>query len=490
MTRDMPGPSDEPGALPIVLECDARLLSKVRYTFDTLFLAAGIPVTFERAAPAEGPWLHYGPRPLAASAPGRCVTIRHCPRAWALFDGDEDVDEVAVMDGLHVVLPPSGDDATAAPFDIRFDLIANAFCFLSSWSERVARHGDSRRLHAQSVFARLGIPQDIADRYLQRLVADVRKVRSAEPASPAWPDGKSFALVLSHDVDFLPHGFIDNVVQGGKSVLRHLVRQRDPGDAARAALGWLRAMTHGRDPYGCVPELIAREQQLGLRSSFQVAVARRHPHDVNYRIEDDRTRSYLQAIRDAGFDLCLHGSYRSTERRQWYVEEVERLARCLGRPAGSRQHFLSFDFDMLFSAQEDAGIQYDMSMGYPDRPGPRAGFSYPYFPYDLAADRPYRVLEISLFLMDVTLRSYLGLRPGPARRAIDDCIGDLRRKGGCASVVWHPIVFGGARDPGYDELFFDMARDVADSGGLATDGRTVNDHWRQRARGYASFSGM
>ncbi len=51
-----------------------------------------------------------------------------------------------------------------------------------------------------------------------------------------------------------------------------------------------------------------------------------------------------------------------------------------------------------------------MSMGFPDRIGPRAGFSYPYFPYCLDEDRPYDVVEISLFLMDVTLRSYMGLK--------------------------------------------------------------------------------
>ena len=169
-------------------------------------------------------------------------------------------------------------------------------------------------------------------------------------------------------------------------------------------------------------------------------------------------RDYLRAIPDAGFDLCLHGSYRSTENREWYVEEVDLLAQRLCRPLGSRQHFLSFDYDTLFSAQEEAGIQYDMSMGFPDRIGPRAGFSYPYFPYCLEEDRPYDVLEISLFLMDVTLRSYMGLKGREAWKAIELALDDLRRKSGCVSVVWHPIVFGGARDPGYDRLFWDIGQ--------------------------------
>jgi hypothetical protein len=227
---------------------------------------------------------------------------------------------------------------------------------------------------------------------------------------------------------------------------------------------------------------------LGVRSSFQVAVGHRHPNDVNYRIEDDKVRDYLRAITDAGFDLCLHGSYSSTENIQWYLDEVRLLSQRLGRPLGSRQHFLSFNYDNLFDAQEEAGIQYDMSMGFPDQPGPRAGFSYPYFPYNLREDRPYRVLQISLFLMDVTLRSYMGLRPTAARAVIGNCLDDLKARRGCASTVWHPIVFGGARDPGYDTLYFDMAIQIGAMGGLATDGRTINAFWRSRAARYGSFA--
>src|SRR5262249_12657590 len=188
-----------------------------------------------------------------------------------------------------------------------------------------------------------------------------------------WPLGREYALVLSHDVDFIPLGVHDTLKQGAKTLLRHLIRQRDAADAARSVGGLLRALAAGRDAYGCVPEIIARERTLGVRSSFQVAVGHRHPNDVNYFIEDDRIRDYLRVIPESGFDLCLHGSYRSTENPSWYCEEVALLTRRLGRPKGSRQHFLSFDYDTLFAAQERSGVRFDMSVGYADRIGARAG---------------------------------------------------------------------------------------------------------------------
>jgi hypothetical protein len=464
----------------------------VRYTFDTLFLAAGIPVEYVTTAPSAGAWVLYAADGDSGADADRALLVAHDMEAWRYFDGTTQVARMEDFDGLPVVFAARPGQAMRSS-DIGVDLAANAFYFLSSWSERCVRgpSTSSRQLHVTSDFVRLGVPQDVVDRYLayliDRLHALCAKCGTPTWPEPAWPGEASFAVVLSHDVDYVPVRPLDNTLQAVKAVLRHAVRQHDPVDAWRAAYGWFAAVIGGRDPYGCVPEIIARERALGLRSSFQVAVGHRHPNDVNYRIEDDRVRDYLRAITDAGFDLCLHGSYRSTENLRWYVEEAELLGKRLARPLGSRQHFLSFDYDALFAAQEVAGIRYDMSMGYPDQPGPRAGFSYPYFPYNVREDRPYRVLQISLFLMDVTLRTYLGLRPEAARPVIDACLASLRDKRGCASVVWHPIVFGGARDPGYDSLYYEMAERVGAMGGLATDGRTVDEFWRARACEYASF---
>ena len=489
----MPHESAGPPPLAILLRCAARLAPRVRYVFDTLLLTAGIPVVYVDEPPGAGPWLLYAPDKSAVpqAALVRCLAVAHSPEVWPLFDGAQDVEAARAVDGIATVFAQSSPQFDGS-LDIRFDLAANAFYFLSSWSERVGRDkAQTRRMFSDTLHARGQVPQDIVDRYLDRLVQRVHALCAQVGVAP-WPaaqrpgDG-DYAVVLSHDVDFVPYGQLDNARQGAKTILRHLVRQRDAGDAARAAGGLVRAWASGRDPYGCVPEIIARERSMGVQSSFQVAVGHRHPDDVNYHIDDDGIRDYLRAIPDAGFDLCLHGSYRSTENATWYIDEVALLAERLGRPRGSRQHFLSFDYDALFAAQELAGIEYDMSMGFPDHPGPRAGFSHPYFPFDLRNNRPFKVLQISLFLMDVTLRGYMGLKGTRAWAVIERCLDELRAKRGCVSIVWHPIVFGGARDPGYDRLYWNLIEHVQTNGGVATDGRTVNSFWRAEAARYPSF---
>ena len=477
--------------LHIVLRCTEALLPKIRYVFDTLFMARGVPVIYSTHPPSTGPWLLYGSVKKVSWPLDRCLAIAHCPKSWQLFDSHADIEATTHIFGLTTVFPEKvpGFDRQS---DIPFDMVANAFYFLSSWSERVGSNNEqTRSIYSNSIFARLNVPQDIVDQYLELLIKKLHilcdLLEIERWSSLEWPQGASHALILSHDVDFIPANFIDIAKQGAKTILRHLVRQHDPVDALRAATGLTLALLQKRDPYGCVPEIIKREKELGVHASFQVAVAHRHPNDVNYRIEDDRVRDYLRSIPDAGFDLCLHGSYRSTENPAWYVEEAALLTQRLGKPLGSRQHFLSFNYDALFTAQEQAGIQYDMSMGFPDHTGPRAGFSYPYFPYCLKEDRPYNVLQLNLFLMDVTLRSYMNLKGLKAWEVIKSTLDDLRHKRGCVSTVWHPIVFGGARDPGYDRLFWEMINYTRETGGLATDGRSINAFWRHHAKNYSSF---
>lgn len=463
--------------IPIALRCSDIFVSRVRYAFDTLFQAVGIQCRFVDDVPADGFCIAYGSgRPSSRAAP--VLSIVHAPQAWEVSDPSQWLH----FDGLPVPPPLTLDgDSQCIPFD----LAAAAFYFLTCAFERGRPAVGSRSLFSDSVYAKDGVPQDIVDRYVSVLLD--RVVREAGSHGDAL---RPFSVVLSHDVDFLPSGLPDNLLQGAKTLARHGLRQRNPLQAIRAGAGLASALFRGRDPYGCVPEIIAAETARGVRSSFQVAVARRHAADVNYDIRDDRTRDYLRAIPDAGFDLCLHGSYRSTERREWYKEEVALLTERLGRPLGSRQHFLSFDYDTLFHAQEASGIRYDMSIGFPDRCGPRAGFSYPYFPYCLAEDRPYDVLEIPLTIMDVTLQSYMKLAPRQAEALIDAELEALRRKRGAVSVVWHPIVFGGARDPGYADVYWHLVDRVKALGGLATDGHTLNEQWRAAARSHASFANL
>jgi hypothetical protein len=477
-------------ALHIVLRCPARVGAKVRYVFDSLLLAIGVRALYAEKVPDVGPYLLYAAAPTKVDRVERCLFVPFSEQSWHFLEQADEVGAVESIDDLPVVLPHA--DLGYGGLRVPFDIAANVFYFLSSWSERRSKGRTSRQLHSQSTFARLGVPLNVVDRYLSCLSGQLKRLYERAGALGwdvgPWEEGIRYALVLSHDVDFVSGGLRDTLLQGGRTVLRHLVHQKDVFDAARAAVNFGTAVLRGQDPYSDLESVIRQEQALGVRSSFQVAVGHRHRSDVNYHIECAAVRQRLSSVLRYDFDLCLHGSYRSTDNIEWYVEEAKRLTYHLAKPIGSRQHYLSFDYDRLFTAQEMAGIEFDMSLGYPDAVGSRAGFSFPFFPYCIAEDRPYKVLEIPLALMDVTVRSYLGLKGQRAWELIRQTVGDVSEVRGCVSVVWHPIVFGGARDPGFDRLYWDLVKHVLATNGLPTDGRSVNAYWRRQAMSYATFA--
>ena len=459
-------------SLACVVECEDRWLPRVRYVLDVFARALGIRLHEVQATDSARPLLVYSPDVTRWASQRDVVAVRHDAAVWSAFSAEAAAESCMADYGGDKVLPS--------------DLLAHAFHFIAAGGGY--EPSGSRRLYSNSIFERHRVPMDIVDRcahIFRRLVAGV--VGDESFSNAHWA-GKAYAVALTHDVDYLPVNRWDNLKVAVKSTARHLIKQRSLREAVEALGAYLKAALRGQDPYGCVPAIISEERRRGVKSSFQVAVGHRHPVDVNYRIEDDRIRDYLEVILKEDFDLCLHGSYRSTEQPAWYEEEVELLTKRLGRPLGSRQHFLSFDSDALFGAQERAGIQYDMSMGFPDRCGSRVGFSHPYFPYSVAQERPYDVLQIPLVLMDVTLRGYMGLRGEAAWQEIERQLEAVRRVGGAVSVVWHPIVFGGARDPGFDRLYWRLVEYVQETNGLATDGRTINALARARTEQYGLIS--
>src|SRR5262245_45876782 len=98
-------------------------------------MACGIPVVYMPEPPADGVWVLYA-RGDSGQARDRCLAIAHAPASWGLFSEGDDVSAAADVDGLVAVLATKSAEFDPET-DIAFDIVANAFYFLSSWAERV-----------------------------------------------------------------------------------------------------------------------------------------------------------------------------------------------------------------------------------------------------------------------------------------------------------------------------------------------------------------
>jgi len=135
--------------------------------------------------------------------------------------------------------------------------------------------------------------------------------------------------------------------------------------------------------------------------------------------------------------------------------EFGRLRRLGFHPAGGRQHWLRFTLAHLIPALERAGAEYDCSLGWSDRPGFRAGACFAFPPYDFKNERPARLLEFPLVMMDQALQE---CNPDGQTRiqSATRILATSRAYGwGGISVLWHPTAFGGGQLPeDIGELFW------------------------------------
>lgn len=261
--------------------------------------------------------------------------------------------------------------------------------------------------------------------------------------STRWPDNRSFALFLSHDIDQIHDRELFRILADLNHV-RRMLAQGERGNLRLALRRVARALVAPKPAdkdFGTILEIEARH---GFRSTFFVL---HDPywsrHGPRYRLTCPELRRIADRIRAAGGEIGLHGGVLRLDRAEAYRESREALRAALGVDAvGIRNHLLRFSGADTWAAQEAAGFEYDATFGLADRPGPRAGRLFPFFP------EKRNILELPLTVMDVTLFRNLALDGPAALEAAWDAIGPVIDAGGLVSLLWHNNYFN---EPEYAE---------------------------------------
>ena len=406
---------------------------------------------------------------------------------------------LADCDGVPVPCP---DGRLSAPSDARAlpaEWLRAVFALLSREEERLetARDqwecfaGTQSRLHALGVLER-PLANEYAALLARRLGAWAAARNAAIAPLPLWPEGKRYAALLSHDVDEVRFG---SLVEAARLLAltsgpRSYALRAGLTQAARGLAGLGRT-----DPYWNFERWVAAEESRGFRSSFffcAPAPARRHEYDARYRFGDrvdfeggrGTVSALLARLAGRGFDIGLHGSYLSHRDGEDLARQRAQIEAASGRPApGTRQHFLRFDIARTWRAQEEAGFTYDSTLGYNEALGFRAGIAAPFAPWDAAAGRPHRLLELPLTMMDGTLFRTLGLDGARATERVQRHLGAVAAAGGLAVLLWHPNYAWERRFPGWWTAWEAALDRLAADGAWVASGREIADWWAKRGSG-------
>ena len=392
----------------------------------------------------------YAPDP-----PDSGIWIPMQREAQAFFEGQEAFpgDAVHHAAGLTLLFPPVEPHAP-----IPGDIVASAFYLLARWDEyRVADRDRFGRLpFARSAFTHIA-GLDIEDPAVEGYLAALRDALGM-PSPTEW------TVYLTHDIDRIrrhtPRGIARSVKRRGPTAVRDLVHH---------------------DPWDNMTDLLETTWRRGLRSTVFLIGRNRHRLDGTPRRTYERERRNLAAaVHAMGGEVALHGAFASSESQQALTEEVAVLRGEAGDIRGVRFHYLRFRYHDTPLRVERAGLAYDASLGFSERPGFAAGYARPFQPWIVGEERPADIYLVPLAVMDTTLHSHLGLAADDARDKALAVLDRVRAAGGRVALLWHNTYLAEERAPGYDRLWENLLDELMDRG--ATLGPISPPHRPEGAR--------
>jgi hypothetical protein len=319
-----------------------------------------------------------------------------------------------------------------------FDLFGSIFFMLTRYEEVVHPRQDIHGCYpAQDTLAfREGfLERPIVNEYLETLWTLLTRL---------WPGLRRkthrYQAVVSHDVD-VPTWFVQRSWPWPlRGRLGHVFRN----PSTRSVLDALFSFSPAADPYFTFPFLMQTSEKAGLRSEFYFFGERTGvPLDGNYSLESPFMRSLLSEIHQRGHRIGLHPSYHSLNQPALVQQQFQALLKTtagLGiqqESWGGRQHYLRWGNPVTWQAWQDAGLDYDSSLGFNEHTGFRCGLCYAFPVFNLLTRTPLQLYERPLIAMEVTLLVWWRLGLDQALQRIIGLSKVCHRFGGSFQLLWH-----------------------------------------------------
>lgn len=280
-----------------------------------------------------------------------------------------------------------------------------------------------------------------------------------------WPQGKPFAIAISHDVD-LTRKF------GPKSAVLSLL-SGEYGKFKKSASEFL----SGRSSYWTFPEFLSFYDEKKFKSTFYFLARAREDRSYRYTIRSQKFRKLFEKILASGHEIGLHSSKYAFEKPKRIWNEKERLENVLGSEVkGVRQHFLRLKFPDAWRIFADAGFRYDSSAGFNEKIGFQMGTCFPFNPERLKNSQQQPFYEIPFALMDYAWVNYeQDLEAG--RAILRQLAGEIQECQGVLHILWHPSNLAEPRfQPYWQELFHWLSKQPFYSDTLGN----IIDWWDKR----------
>jgi hypothetical protein len=324
----------------------------------------------------------------------------------------------------------------------------------------------------------------------------------ASSCEPLWPDGHSFVVCPTHDVDMVTRTWTPRQVARSIRIALSGSRRTARAEAVLKALGRAVVFRTSRAPSSaatlqrCVELELARD----VRGSYFFTVyppGRASWYDSVYTADDSlvfgdrrrRVRDVMNELVQAGFDVGLHGSSASATDATLLSAQRGVLEDAAGAEVRTtRQHWLHWDARLTPAAQAAAGFTADSTLGFNRNVGFRAGTSFPFFLSTPDHVSAVDVLEVPLVAEESALfaANALELDEPLAREVVQTLVDRVAAVGGVFTTLIHPHAL---LDDRVTSLYTWLLDYALDRGAWVASVAQVDSWWRRRAEALAEAPG-
>ncbi|AKB76715.1 hypothetical protein MSHOH_0232 [Methanosarcina horonobensis HB-1 = JCM 15518] len=285
--------------------------------------------------------------------------------------------------------------------------------------------------------------------------------------NPEYPEGKKFAVCLTHDIDFV---YIDTLNTAARTV-KALKR----GQFAEASMLPFSRINKTWNPLWNFRRIMDLEEKYGAKSTFYFLTLDPGNEDFTFSIEE--LEGELGYILEEGWEVGLHGGHEAYNNLIEIKKKKQKLEKVLGEKVmGYRNHYLRFKTPETWELLADAGFSYDSTFGYHDCAGFRNGMCHPFKPYNLKTGKEINILELPLTIMDTTLfQSQMRLDFEHAWALTEMLILTVERCRGVLTVLWHNTYMQGE----YLVFYKKLLQHCSEKGAWMAPGIQICNWWKE-----------
>jgi hypothetical protein len=292
--------------------------------------------------------------------------------------------------------------------------------------------------------------------YLERPVIDEWLNILGQVIQKQWPlvvlKQHQFGMKVSHDVDRPSRYAFATPLSVLRSIAGDVLKRKNFNILFKAPLirFFSRKKLHVDDKFNTFDWLMDVSEENDITSAFYFICGTTSNMDADYTLAHRAIRDLIRRIHNRGHEVGLHPSYGSYQKPEIIKEEADRLRKTLKSEGivqgslGGRMHYLRWEQPTTLQAWDDAGMCYDSTLGYADRPGFRCGTCFEYPGFNTLTQKMLSVRVRPLIVMEITVLSPFYSGFGLTQKAEDKML-ELKYKcmrvSGQFSLLWHNSEF-------------------------------------------------